>query len=65
MTLLEKRRELDARRKIAFYSGETDAHPHGLSGHRWLLPPEDDKRPRNPAPRGWTFSEWGNAAGIT
>lgn len=37
-------READAKAKSAFYAGLTDKHPHGLSGHKFLLPYENDRR---------------------
>lgn len=57
-------RARDARQKGAFYSGQSDHHPHGASGRRFILPPEDDKRCLDTAPARHAFSEWGNNAGF-
>lgn len=58
-----KQREKDAKQLAAFHAGETDRHPHGLSGHRFLTP--DDGSGWDTAPGRHEFSEWGNAAGMT
>ncbi len=56
-------RARQARSLSAFYSGETDRHPCGTSGRRFVLPPEDDRSCRDTSVAGYPFSEWGNAAG--
>lgn len=56
-------RSKDAKAKSAFYAGRTDSHPHGMSGRKWVLPPEDSKGCWDTAPHALRFSEWGNAAG--
>lgn len=60
---LSQIRAADAKEKAAYYRGDTDRHPHGVSGKRYLLPPEDDNRCWDTAPTAWQFSEWGNACG--
>lgn len=62
LSVLEAR-ERDAKAKALFYSGATDTHPHGLSGKRWVIPPECGQDCRDTSRAGWKFSEWGNAAG--
>jgi hypothetical protein len=62
---LEQLRERDAKRAAAFYAGETDIHPRGVSGKRWLIPPENDRRCMDTHPRAYSYSEWGNLAGIS
>lgn len=55
---LEKIREIEAKGKVAFFSGETDRHPHGKSGLRFILPYENDRRMKNES------IEWANACGF-
>lgn len=57
-----KGREAEAVAKSAFFSGDTDLHPHGLSGKKWLIPYENDRRMFDAM--DMAFSEWGNAAGF-
>lgn len=64
MKTVEQIREGEARSKSAFFAGEADDHPHGLSGLRAILPYENEKGCWDTHPRGWQVSEWGNAAGI-
>jgi len=37
---LHEIRARDAKAKSAWYRGDTDRHPHGLSGWRYILPSE-------------------------
>ena len=55
---LEQIRELDAKGKSAFFAAQTDRHPQGVSGLRFLLPYENDRRMTN------YDIEWANSAGF-
>jgi len=63
MATIEQTRASDAKAKYLYYTGQSNTHPHGESGKRWLLVPEDDKRCRDTSVAGYSLSEWGNAAG--
>lgn len=54
---VEQIRAQDARAKSAFFAGEADRHPHGLSARRFLLPYENDRR-------CFDAGEWGRLAGM-
>jgi hypothetical protein len=61
--MLSELRAAEARAKAAFYAGKTDIHPHGLSGLRWIVPPEDGKNMWDTHPNDYHFSEYGNLSG--
>lgn len=61
--MLEARRAKDAAQLSAWYRGEDVRHPHGLSGHGWIIPPQDTKRTWDTHPPAYQFSEYGNNAG--
>lgn len=58
-------RARNARRTAAYYKGETNDHPHGFSGKRFILTPEDDRRCLGTSPRAYAASEWAFGAGIS
>ncbi len=62
---LLERRASEARGKIAYLSGETDRHPQGWSGARWIIPYGLDCDMWDTLPHAWRSSEWGNLAGMT
>lgn len=54
-------RAFEARGKAAWFAGK-GPHPHGMSGHRWMIPAEESCNMWDTHPHGQQFSEWGNAA---
>jgi hypothetical protein len=59
MRTIEEARAVDAKALAAFYAGQTEKHPHGLSGRRWMLLPENGKSCWDTSREGVRFSEWG------
>lgn len=57
-------RAMDARGKSEFYSGAVDVHPHGLSGRKWVLPPEAGRGMWDVAAHAREFSAYGNLPGV-
>jgi len=60
---LEETRARDAKALSEFLAGDTDTHPHGLSGKRWLIPSVNDKRNLDCGLHSLGCSEWGRHAG--
>lgn len=54
-------RAFEARGKAAWFA-DKGPHPHGLSGHRHIIPAEESRDMWDTHPRGRVFSEWGNEA---
>lgn len=65
MKTLEQLRAREAQALSKFYAGETDVHPHGLSGKRAILPSHLATDCRDTARHAFEFSEWGNLAGFS
>ena len=57
MRLLAQR-EANAKAKIAFLTGASEIHPHGVSGLRYILPYENDKRLWDTSPWRYEYSEF-------
>ena len=57
-------RHNDARNLSAWYQRASGARPHGLSGHRHIIPRHLTQDCRDTASRAYQFSEWGNQAGL-
>lgn len=55
---LEQIRARDAYLLTRFHAGESDKHPHGISGHRWIVDPKMTSNCRHYA------EEWARAAGM-
>ena len=64
MTDLNKSRERDAKRKLLFYHGRTDTHPHGISGKNWIIPYDFSKSLWDTSKDCPYFGEWANACGF-
>jgi hypothetical protein len=58
---LEQQREKDAKQLSAWARGDA-RHPHGLSGHNWVIPYWESKDMRDAALV--EYSEWGNMSGM-
>jgi hypothetical protein len=58
---LEHFRAIEAKQKIAFLSGQSDWHPHGLSGNKAYI---ITANMWDCSPRALQCSEWGRLAGI-
>jgi hypothetical protein len=56
MRSLNEARARQAAAKAAFFRGETDQHPQGLSGRAWIIPPEETRCM-------WDWGEYGADAG--
>lgn len=59
----EQIRERNAKTLVAWTRGE-ERHPHGTSGHRFIVPVWESKNMWDTSPQGIGSSEWGNAAGM-
>ena len=62
---LEQIRASDAARKSAFYRGDAERHPHGVSGMKYITAPEDDRRcmETSASPEMFQFGEYFRLSG--